>query len=107
MTKLKCDAVNCYYNEEKLCCLDSILVNGVNAKDTESTECASFKERTTATYSNCSCGEHANKELEIECNAKNCNYNDNCRCHANAINICGPRADRCCETECSTFECKC
>lgn len=107
MTNLKCSAIHCFYNKEKLCCLETIQVNGVTATNQDATECGSFKENTREVYTNCACGaQNANRSLEIECNAKKCVYNTNCRCSAPAIDIAGESAVKSCDTECATFQCK-
>ena len=40
MTDLKCSVTNCYHNKEKLCCLDSIKVDGTTAEVSDETACA-------------------------------------------------------------------
>jgi len=45
MTKLKCDACSCAYNNDYYCCIDSIQVGGREATHKSSTCCDSFAEK--------------------------------------------------------------
>lgn len=42
--EIKCEAENCTYNVNKLCSADSVRIYGPGAKNTESTQCETFKE---------------------------------------------------------------
>ena len=44
MTKLDCTAVNCVYNEDKVCAKEQVLVSGERAHESRETCCESFKE---------------------------------------------------------------
>ena len=100
MPKLNCSVANCAYNAESCCCLGNVKVDGSsNTEHTEGTCCNSFAEGGSG--HNCS-GVPADYS-EIDCQATNCTHNDNCKCHADTIQVAGNGADRCGETECSTF----
>lgn len=103
MPKLNCCVENCAYNNDKYCCVGAIDVDGVKAVQSDSTCCNTFLERSDA-FTNCACD--PNPEIDIDCEAKNCMYNDNCKCHAEKVDIDGDGACNCHETKCSTFCCK-
>ena len=100
MPKLNCGVENCAYNAERCCCLGNINVDGSNnTEHTEGTCCNSFTEDSGA--HNCS-GVPA-VDSEVDCQATNCTHNDNCKSHADSIEVVGNGACRCGETECSSF----
>jgi hypothetical protein len=103
MPILNCTVGNCRHNKENLCCLDSIKVEGADAKVSDATACGSFAERKEDGYSNSMSYEQPSKTSMIDCAAKNCNYNDNCKCTAGQIQVSGPNAHDNCDTKCSTF----
>lgn len=103
MTKLKCNAINCFHNREKLCCLSGIEVDGANAEMSDGTACVSFREKTGASII-CSCSEEPTECSDIQCKAKNCVYNAGCRCTANSVDVEGASACTCGETKCATFK---
>ena len=104
MPILNCTVGNCDYNKDNLCCLDSIKVEGDNAKVSNDTACGSFKERSRDSYTSavetCGC---PTSTSDIDCKAVHCNYNDECKCRAGHIQVSGPNSHECCDTECSTF----
>lgn len=105
MTTLKCSAVTCVYNDNQLCSKGDILVGGENAHLSSETCCTSFRQR-NENASNCAsngCGCH---EIQIDCKANHCTYNDNCKCTASAINVDGGHASESSETCCETFQAK-
>lgn len=106
MTNLKCSVVNCYHNQDKLCCLSSIKVEGAKAEISESTECSSFKEKSKNMSNSCKCAHNGqpNHSLMIECDAEKCMYNENNRCKASDIMVEGPGANVAGETKCATFK---
>lgn len=100
MPKLNCSVQNCAYNAESCCSLGNVKVDGSShTEHTEGTCCNSFAEGGSG--HNCS-GVPADYS-EIDCQATSCTYNENCRCHADSIQVVGNGADRCGETECGTF----
>lgn len=42
---VSCDAVNCIYNDDKMCVAESIQIQGPSAESTEQTQCATFRTR--------------------------------------------------------------
>lgn len=44
------------------------------------------------------------KNVEVLCEARNCTFNESCKCTANTIDISGTNACECNETQCSSFE---
>lgn len=41
---IKCEATNCVHNEKDLCIADNIIINGIDALNSERTQCETFKE---------------------------------------------------------------
>ena len=81
MPNLSCGVDNCAYNQNDMCSLNSIKVNGSFANHSEATEPAT----------------------SVACEAEKCCYNKNCKCHAESIDISGDYAQHQDNTECSTF----
>lgn len=104
MTQLKCSAQTCMYNEDHYCCKGDIMVEGRDATEPSATCCASFRERTGERASN-SAGSPC-REIDVDCEAVQCTFNDSCKCAANAIGIAGSHACQCEDTECSSFVCE-
>ncbi len=105
MPELKCTVQTCTHNKNFLCDLDKIQVGGSQAKKAVETCCDSFQERKGDTYSNVT-GD-ASPTTNIHCEAQECMYNDECKCHAGKISVEGSNACHCEATECATFECGC
>lgn len=103
MTNLNCGVANCSYNKNELCSLNSIDVGGNKATECEETCCKSFIEKSEGSFSNDA--SEASLQTEIGCKAENCEYNSNCKCHAEAINVAGDFASSEGETCCETFRC--
>jgi len=103
MPELKCSVSTCTYNESQLCQLDSIQVGGDSADKPEETCCDSFVERTGERVTNAV--SEASERSSIRCEATDCNYNEQCRCHAGKISVEGNGACQCGETVCATFVC--
>ena len=104
MTNLNCGVGQCAHNKSNLCCLESIDVGGMEAVSSEHTCCKSFVEQSQGAFSNDV--SNPSPTAEIGCRAENCQYNSDCKCHADSINVAGDYA--CCESDtcCSTFKCK-
>lgn len=103
MTYLKCSATTCVYNKDELCSKGNIRIMGNDAVHASDTCCESFRERTDCSASN-SCMEGAGKkEIQIDCQACQCCYNQACKCTAGTIDISGQGAKDCCDTKCATF----
>ena len=103
MTQLDCSVRNCKYNEDNCCCKENIQVDGSSARQSNETCCGSFVEKGTTSVSNSTL--EPKKPTNVDCKAEKCHYNENCKCHANRIDIQGSNACCCGETECATFCC--
>lgn len=103
MTKLKCDALTCAYNNSNLCCVQSIQVGGKSATEKFQTSCNTFDEKRGALSNS---NESPNPQMDISCKATKCIYNENKMCSANEITISGDHARTENETECATFSCQ-
>ncbi len=101
MALLKCGVENCFYNEEACCCKGDIMVGGQHADSSRDTCCESFAQRRDDSYT--SSINHPSLTISIDCEAANCMYNSNYRCHADHVDIRGCGAENCRETECATF----
>lgn len=104
MTQLKCSVVTCMYNDDHLCAKGDIMIGGQTATTSNETRCESFKERTGSASNSAGSGE---KKIDVGCHAKNCVFNEECKCHAEEIGIAGTNACNSAETECASFECRC
>ncbi len=105
MTQLKCSAQTCMYNEDRYCSKGDIMVEGKEAKEPSATSCGSFRERMGERGANSM--DHPSKMIEVDCEAENCVFNEDCKCAAQEIGIAGAHACNCEDTECSSFECRC
>ena len=104
MTRLKCSARNCMYNEDQLCSRNDIEIGGQNASRPNETQCESFQERRGSMTNSVG---HACEDTDVKCHATNCGFKENCKCHAEEIGIAGSNACTCGETECASFDCHC
>lgn len=104
MAELKCQAVNCTYNKEKLCSKGDIMVGGKHADNVDDTCCESFAERRASLDSYASSLDHPSKTISIDCEAVKCMYNSNYKCIADHVDIQGNKANTSTETACATFK---
>ncbi len=102
MPNLICSVENCSYNTSHLCALNKIHVGGTNAVESHSTSCRSFVDQRDTFSSNVTC-ENPSESTDIECEAHNCTYNIDYRCHAEGIDVCGCGSHSSKGTECATF----
>mgnify|MGYP003292362994 CR=1 FL=1 len=105
MPELKCSVQTCVHNKQNLCELDAIEVMGSSAQRPGETSCGSFVERTGNEYSNSV--KDVSITSNIDCQARECKYNESCKCHAGKIDVSGSDASQSEETECSTFRKDC
>ncbi len=106
MSYLRCNARNCSNNQNDLCLREGIRVDGASADAKNETCCNSFTQR-GENYSNVvSRNSRAQPETDIQCDVRTCSYNRDCACSAPSVDISGPTACSCRETQCSTFDCK-
>lgn len=106
MNKLACQVTECANNQNSMCCLSKIMVDGPRAKTCDGTCCASFTTSTGATNhagSNCD----SSPDTKISCKANHCTHNQGGKCDANNVTVgslCSCPSVMC-ETECCTFKC--
>lgn len=104
--RLECSVTSCLHNQNSLCCLDSIKVEGPGARQSSQTCCESYVERIGSASNSVSGHGTPRPETFINCKAENCTYNDNCKCEAECVCV-----GCCCSdvtskggTECCTFQ---
>lgn len=102
MPELKCGVVTCVHNVKNYCELDAIEVVGKTAETAQQTSCGSFVERKGEQYGNSM--KDVEARSEIRCQAQECKYNEECKCHAGKISVMGTDATRVEQTECATFK---
>ncbi len=104
MSKVKCGATNCSYNQEHICRANTIKVGGKAATSEESTCCASFLNRSV--YSNLA--EYTSMRgtsKEILCNVATCKYNSDDHCRLEKIEVGGSSQTKFyTETDCLSFD---
>ncbi|MBE5961650.1 MAG: DUF1540 domain-containing protein [Lachnospiraceae bacterium] len=101
MTNLRCSVNTCAHYVDNLCSLNSVKIEGPRADEPDGTCCDSFREAKDST-SNCSCKD-ARLETSVGCSAENCKFNEDCKCHADSIDICGCGAKQTESTLCGSF----
>lgn len=103
MAQLNCRVENCVYNKNQSCCKGDIMVGGKHADRRDDTCCESFSiKRSGNSY--VSALEHPCRTISIDCEACNCMYNTNYKCHAEHVDITGHNACDCHQTTCGTFK---
>jgi len=110
MPKLKCDVRSCIYNADLCCCRSVIKVVDRSAKSSDETACSSFHRRKKeASNHNIYLTEFAtidgiNQFVSIDCESRNCSYNEKGICTADRVMISGgPKVGKYDETLCDTF----
>lgn len=78
-------------------------MDGQSAKRTDETCCTSFKERGEGAGMNRA--KRISKEIDVSCEACNCEFNESKKCNAEHIGIAGGNACDASETECASFCC--
>ena len=101
MPELRCNVHTCAHNQNQYCTLDAIEVAGSSAKIAKDTSCSSFMEKKGG-YQNYM--KEATPTSDVSCQAKECQYNFDCKCHAGKISVGGNEACSCNETLCATFQ---
>ncbi len=102
MPSLICSVQNCVYNHAMYCGKGDIMVGGEEAVKCQDTCCESFCERRMDSAQS-SMGT-ANQDIQVDCKATQCVYNENMECMAGKVTIAGAGAAVVKETECVTFE---
>lgn len=95
---LNCSASNCAFNNSGACYAGGINVSGRQATTTSNTTCASFQDKATAGFTNCSTDCDCVGTEDIKCSACNCKHNANECCKASNVQINAQNAS--CETFC-------
>ncbi len=103
MARISCEVYNCEYNCDGGCRLDTIKVEGEDATVSDETACESYTDRNEKGCVNCTPASCACNNSEVECDAVECKYNDDCYCTADRIKVGSSSAHRKDETECMTF----
>lgn len=107
MNKLTCDVSSCKHNDDCLCALNKIKVEGPGASAKDQTCCSSFAKQDSSASNSCGCG-CASTETTIDCKAESCIHNKNCKCEANSVEVgcmCSTPTVMS-ETECCTYKMK-
>lgn len=106
MSKIECQVTTCQHYCDNQCCLNKIQVDGPAARESSQTCCDSYEERHRSHGENVSaCGNSPASNSNVGCEAKNCTYNENCKCTADEICVgccCGDVTTKS-GTECCTF----
>lgn len=103
MPNLSCGVDKCTYNQNDMCSLNTIKVNGSFAKQSKTTCCGSFVEKGGFTNAAVDVGE-AEPATSVDCEAEKCCHNKNLKCHAESIDISGDYAQNQESTNCATFK---
>lgn len=85
--KLECSVTACRHNENHLCDLPGIKVEGPGAQVSSQTCCESFEPRSGGAANSVGCGGCACSETSIDCKAQNCHYNHDCKCEAEHVSV--------------------
>ena len=106
MPALRCSAMTCIYNDGELCSKGDIRIGGSDAVHADETCCESFVERKESGMSNSMAENCGCTNIGVDCDARDCVSNEQCKCVAGAIDIEG--GDACCkeDTMCSSFRCR-
>lgn len=102
MSDLRCDAMNCVHNCDRLCCKGEICVGGTHADKCDDTCCENYACHKEGMDSFTSSISHPSTNVSIDCEAVRCIYNDHYKCTAEHVDISGHGESRC-ETCCKTF----
>ncbi len=88
MPKLKCVASKCAYNNDQHCYRSAIDIEGPMARSKKETACLSYVKKGNIAYDVefAKMGE-APKETFVYCDASNCVFEHDARCHADKIEI--------------------
>ncbi|MDU6114012.1 MAG: DUF1540 domain-containing protein [Paeniclostridium sordellii] len=93
---ISCSATSCTYNNSGGCFASGIQVTGTRATTTCETNCGTYQDRDSSSFTNSAHECDCTKVNSILCEAKNCKYNDSGACKAEAVKI--NMDDASCET---------
>ena len=103
MAKILCEALNCEYNSNGGCRLDSVKVEGEDACSSNETACDSYTDKNEKGCVNCTPHNCVCNNAEIDCDAEKCRFNENSLCTADRITV-GCKDSHCSsDTACLTF----
>lgn len=102
MTQLDCRATECRYNQDKMCCRAGITVEGTSAQRCDDTYCGNYE----VGRDGCACNQTGEPDgmTQITCDAKNCTYNKDAKCHAGSVDIANSNGIG--QTKCASFSMK-
>ena len=106
MARISCEVTGCEYNCDGGCRLDTVKVEGEDATVSDETVCDSYTDRNEKGCVNCTPSSCACNNAEIECDAEDCRYNEDCICNADRITVGCKNAHCSAETACLTFSAK-
>lgn len=104
MAKIRCEATTCGFNKDGGCCLETVKIEGEDAKSCRDTECDSYTDKSDGGCVSCAVSNCACNHSVVKCDATGCHYNDACTCTADRIEVGGKCAHCGSETECRTFK---
>ncbi|KKY01750.1 MULTISPECIES: DUF1540 domain-containing protein [Paraclostridium] len=93
---INCSATSCAYNNSGGCYASGIQVKGSRAKTTSQTNCATYQDKASSSFTNCSGECTCAKTHSISCAADHCKHNDSGCCKAESVQI--NMQDASCET---------
>ena len=93
---ISCSATSCTYNNSGGCFASGIQVTGTRATTTCETNCGTYQDKASSSFTNSAHECDCTKVNSILCEAKNCKYNDNKACTAQDVRI--NENDASCET---------
>lgn len=102
MPKLRCSAESCIHNNSQCCCRGEIEVAGQGAGTSDETCCANFYDDLGRAKN--AVAQEPTVNMDVQCEATNCTYNNACKCNADSIDVSGYGACKCDETCCSSFK---
>lgn len=109
MPKLKCSVKNCLYNQSNLCGRNAISIEGYDSLSKSETCCESFSPLSRHNFIYEFANIEVKPETTIYCDAVNCVFQKDSRCHADHIEIKeglkNAGLDPLHQTNCKTFEC--
>jgi hypothetical protein len=109
MSKLKCSVKHCLYNQNNLCGRNAISIDGYNSYSKSETCCESYSPISTHNFLYEISSLDVKPETTIYCDAVNCVFQKDAKCHADHIEIKEgvdkPGFKAIHTTNCKTFEC--
>ncbi len=106
MTKLTCQVTSCANNQNTLCSLSNIKIDGPSAVKKDQTCCSSYYAKAQAGQN--AVTKHATEDTEVFCKVTNCAYHVSDCCQAKAVSVesCCQSPNSMSQTECCSFTAK-